>query len=379
MNFKNSRESALAELDNFTNNEITNYNRTRNFDYGPENRKNVSMLSPYLTHRLITEYETIKKVLRKFPYQKVEKYIQEIFWRVYWKGWLEQRPDVWSDFLVDLKKINEDKNYLKAINGETEIKCFNDWVHELKKYNYLHNHTRMWFASIWIFSLKLPWQKGAEFFMKYLLDGDAASNTLNWRWVAGLQTKGKHYVAQAWNIKKFTNEKYKDIRLNENVIPIVENKYYKLSKISITKRNTPSDTLIFFDNDLSIENYKLDDYKKIFYILLNNNQRQIKIDEKVLKFKIEAIRDQINRFSKSTIISDGTNNKSLFNEGEKIDVIYPSIGENMSFLKILSKSKNVDISFLSRPEDEYCWQFSNKGYFNFRSNIPKIIAKLNLS
>ena len=186
-------------------------------------------------------------------------------------------------------------------------------------------------------------------------------------------------MAQSWNIKKFTNEKYNDIRLNENVIPIVENKYYKLSKINITKRNAPSDTLIFFDNDLSIENYKLHDYKKIFYILLNNDQRQIKIDEKVLKFKIEAIRDQINRFSKSTIISDGTNNKSLFNEGEKIDVIYPSIGENMSFLKILSKSKNVDISFLSRPEDEYCWQFSNKGYFNFKSNIPKIIAKLNLS
>ena len=153
MNFKNSREGALAELNSFTDNEISNYSRDRNFDYGPENRKNVSMLSPYITHRLITEYEVVKKVLRKFPYQKVEKYIQEIFWRIYWKGWLELRPDVWSDFLDDLKKINEDKNYLQAINGETEIECFNDWVRELKKYNYLHNHTRMWFASIWIFSL----------------------------------------------------------------------------------------------------------------------------------------------------------------------------------------------------------------------------------
>tara|TARA_B100002051_G_scaffold273891_1_gene313686 strand:- start:2939 stop:4078 length:1140 start_codon:yes stop_codon:yes gene_type:complete len=379
MNFKNSREGALAELNSFTDNEISNYSRDRNFDYGPENRKNVSMLSPYITHRLITEYEVVKKVLRKFPYQKVEKYIQEIFWRIYWKGWLELRPDVWSDFLDDLKKINEDKNYLQAINGETEIECFNDWVRELKKYNYLHNHTRMWFASIWIFSLKLPWQKGAEFFMRYLLDGDAASNTLSWRWVAGLQTKGKHYLAQSWNIKKFTNEKYNNIKLNENVMPIVENKDYKLSKINIAKRNVPSDTLIFFENDLSIENYKLHDYKRIFFILLNNNQRQIKIDEKVLKFKMEVMKDQINRFHKNATISDGTNNKNLFNEGEKIDVIYPSIGENMSFLEVFYKKKNLDISFLTRPEDEYCWQFSNKGYFNFKSNIPKIIAKLNLS
>ena len=68
-------------------------------------------------------------------------------------------------------------------------------VKELKETNYLHNHARMWFASIWIFTLDLPWQLGAEFFMKHLYDGDAASNTLGWRWVAGIQTQGKNYLA----------------------------------------------------------------------------------------------------------------------------------------------------------------------------------------
>ena len=116
-------------------------------------------------------------------------------WRVYWKGWLELRPKVWSDFLEDLKFIKEDENYLKAIKGDTEIECFNDWVKELKESNYLHNHARMWFASIWIFTFNLPWELGAAFFMKYLYDGDTASNTLRWRWVAGIQTKGKHYLA----------------------------------------------------------------------------------------------------------------------------------------------------------------------------------------
>ena len=52
----------------------------------------------------------------------------------------------------------------------------------------------MWFASIWIFTLKLPWQLGADFFMQNLLDGDPASNTLSWRWSAGIHTKGKNYI-----------------------------------------------------------------------------------------------------------------------------------------------------------------------------------------
>ena len=56
--------------------------------------------------------------------------------------------------------------------------------------------------------------------MKHLYDGDAASNTLSWRWVAGLQTKGKHYVAQSWNISKFTNNNYKNVKLNENALPV---------------------------------------------------------------------------------------------------------------------------------------------------------------
>ena len=88
-------------------------------------------------------------------------------WRTYWKGWLELRPNVWSDYLIELNKIKEDfnnnQNYINAVEGKTNIECFNAWVNELKENNYLHNHTRMWFASIWIFTLELPWQLGAEF------------------------------------------------------------------------------------------------------------------------------------------------------------------------------------------------------------------------
>ena len=375
MKFKTTREEALQDLENYINKEIVNYSSQRNFDFGPDNRKNVSCLSPYISHRLITEYDVVKKVLSKFPYQKVEKYIQEIFWRVYWKGWLELRPQVWTDFIEDLKSIEEDRNYQTAVSGKTEILCFNDWVNELKENNYLHNHTRMWFASIWIFTLNLPWQKGAEFFMKYLYDGDAASNTLSWRWVAGLQTKGKHYVAQGWNIAKFTNNKYKDISLKEDATPLVDKREYKLSSLEINKEDLENKTLIFFESELNIETLNLKDYQNIYCVFLSNEKRKIKFDEKVINFKKKIIEDQANRFSNIRII-DEINFDKLTNEIKDLDVIYPSIGENLSFLKSIKKKKNLNYNFIVREGDEFCWQFSNKGYFNFKSNIPKIIQKI---
>ena len=375
MNFKTSRKEALEVLENYVEKDINNYNSKRNFDFGPSNRENVSCLSPYITHRLITEYEVTKKVLSKHPHQKVEKYIQEIFWRVYWKGWLELRPKVWSDFIEDLKTIEENENYQKAINAQTNIECFNEWVHELKENNYLHNHTRMWFASIWIFTLNLPWQKGAEFFMRHLFDGDAASNTLSWRWVAGLQTKGKHYVAQAWNISKFTNNKYQKVELNENALPLTDSREYKLKAPEISKEDVGSDTLLFFENDLHIESFKLKKYQNIFCVLISNEKRKIKLDEKVINFKKKIIDDQTKRFPDTKVLEE-TQFEELAEKTKKFDIIYPSIGENLSFLKLIKKKKNLEYNFLVREGDEFCWQFSNKGYFNFKSNIPKIIQKI---
>jgi deoxyribodipyrimidine photo-lyase len=379
MKFEISRERALDQLNSFIENDILNYNSKRSFDYGVNDRKNVSCLSPYITHRLITEYEAAKKVLAKHSFQNVDKYIQEIFWRVYWKGWLEMRPRVWSDFLEDLKTIEEDTNYIKAVNGETEIECFNDWVNELKNYNYLHNHTRMLFASIWIFTLCLPWQKGAEFFMKYLFDGDAASNTLSWRWVAGIQTKGKHYLAQSWNISKFTSNKYKNVKLNETAIPIIDKRNYEISPLQVTKNDDRNEYLIVFDNENHIESFNLKKYKKIYFVLLGNNQRSVKLDAKVLDFKRKIITSQLNMDEFNSELLDEEGFSDFIKKTISFDVVYPSIGENFSFLRNLSKKNDLKINFLTRKEDEFCWKFSNKGYFNFKSNIPIILSTFRLN
>ena len=377
MKFEISREGALKQLDAFINSELANYSFKRNFDLGPKDKSNVSCLSPYISHRLITEYEVAKTVLAKFPYQKVEKYIQEIFWRVYWKGWLELRPQVWTDFIEDLKGLKEDDNYKKAINGETQIECFNDWVKELKENNYLHNHTRMWFASIWIFTLNLPWQKGAEFFMKHLFDGDAASNTLSWRWVAGLQTKGKHYVAQSWNISKFTNNKYKNIKLNENALPVIDKREYKLNPLNFITEDNSNENLISFENELNLENKNLKKYKNIFLVLLSNDARRIKLGQKVLDYKSEIINDQKKRFEDLQII-DEVKFQTLADEINSFDVVHPCIGENFSFLNSIRKKRNLELNFVLSEEDKFSWQFSNKGFFNFKNNIPKILTNFNL-
>ena len=377
MKFEISREGALKQLDAFINSELANYSFKRNFDLGPKDKSNVSCLSPYISHRLITEYEVAKTVLAKFPYQKVEKYIQEIFWRVYWKGWLELRPQVWTDFIEDLKGLKEDDNYKKAINGETQIECFNDWVKELKENNYLHNHTRMWFASIWIFTLNLPWQKGAEFFMKHLFDGDAASNTLSWRWVAGLQTKGKHYVAQSWNISKFTNNKYKNVKLNENALPVTDKREYKLNPLNFITEDNSNENLLLFENELNLENKNLKKYKNIYLVLLSNDARRIKLGQKVLDYKSEIINDQKKRFEDLQII-DEVKFQTLADEINSFDIVQPCIGENFSFLNSIRKKRNLELNFVLGEEDKFSWQFSNKGFFNFKNNIPKILTSFNL-
>ena len=379
MNFITSRKEALKVLEHYIENNISIYTTQRNFDFGPEDRKNVSCLSPYITHRLISEYEVAKKVLSKYPFQKVEKFIQEIFWRVYWKGWLELRPMVWTDFVEDLKTIEISEEYKKAINGETNIDCFNDWAKELKENNYLHNHTRMWFASIWIFTLKLPWQKGAEFFLRELYDGDTASNTLSWRWVAGIQTKGKNYIAQNWNINKFTNNKYKNLKLNENSQPIIDQREYKISPMSIKNNDTNSETLVFFENELDFKNFQFDSYKNIYCILLSNKDRLIELGEKVLMFKKNLIKNQVQNSDLKIEFIDGNKFIEVSNSEKNFDVIYPSVGENLSFLKRVMKKNNLIIKYLVRDEDKYCWQFSNKGYFNFKSNIPKILSHFKLN
>ena len=378
MNFEASRAKAIDKLNNFVEKNLSDYSKLRNFDFGPDKRDNVSCLSPYVTHGVLNEIEIIKKSLAKFSFSKNEKFIQEVLWRTYWKGWLELRPNVWTDYLVSLNNIREkfrdNKEYLNAIEGNTNIECFNEWVKELREENYLHNHTRMWFASIWIFTLNLPWQLGAEFFMQHLYDGDAASNTLGWRWVAGVQTQGKHYLASEWNIKKFTNNRFNNIILNENVPPKVSEKTYSIVKQNFANpQDIGQNNLLVFENNLSLENtdFKDNKFKKVYLVSNNNENRSIKLSEKVIKFKSHLTKDQEQRLKDQSIDCEIIDVSEVKRIGENIISLYPAVGENLDYLN----SNNIKLNFLYRKLDQYSWQYCNKGFFNFKNYIPKIISK----
>ncbi len=379
MKFEASKVAALNRLNNFVENNLSEYSKLRNFDFGPENRTNISGLSPYITHGVVNEKEVIEKSLNKFSFSKNEKFIQEVLWRTYWKGWLELRPNVWTDYLVGLNKIREEfknkQNYINAIDGKTNIECYNQWVNELKENNYLHNHTRMWFASIWIFTLELPWQLGAEFFMKHLYDGDAASNTLGWRWVAGVQTQGKHYLASEWNIKKFTNNRFDNIKLNENAPPKISEKTYSIIKQNFSNKDINDRNLLIFENNLSFEtsDFKNNNFKKIYIITNKNENRSIKLSEKVLKFKSLLIDDQKERLKNTSINYEVVDISEIKNIDEDVIALYPTVSENLDYLN----SNSLKLDFLYRKLDQYSWQYCNKGFFNFKNYIPKIISTFN--
>ena len=380
MNFKPSRTFAEELMNVFIENNLVNYSKLRNFDYGPDKRSNVSCLSPYVTHGVISEVELIKKSLNKYSFAKNEKFIQEIMWRTFWKGWMELRPDVWTDYLSELNQIRDkyknDQDYKKAVEGSTEIQCFNEWVGELKENNYLHNHARMWFASIWIFTLELPWQLGAEFFMQHLFDGDPASNTLGWRWVAGIQTQGKNYLASEWNIKKFTDNRFKNIKLKENASPKKVEKFYPiLKKDFINPDIEEGKNLLVFENSLSLELSELinNKFNKIKLITNQNQNRQIKLSEKTMNFKTQLFEDQKKRLKDKSLECEILDISKIEDIADSY-LLYPTVGETLDYIE---SKKFSEVKFLYRELDQFSWQYCNKGFFNFKNYIPKIIQKFN--
>lgn len=204
MEFPATRHSALQRFEEFLS-DATRYAAKRN--HVLPGHPHVSRLSAAIRHRLVTEEEVVGATLRRYPFRAVEKFLQEVLWRAYWKGWLEMRPQVWGRYTQAIQRgsagADADPAALDVAEGRSRSGIMNHFARELLETGYMHNHARMWWASYWIHHCGLPWEVGADHFSRHLLDADPASNTLSWRWVAGLQTRGKTYLATAQNIGKF--------------------------------------------------------------------------------------------------------------------------------------------------------------------------------
>ncbi len=198
-----TRHGVEARLSTFLASGLADYEKHRNFV--SSSAVEVSRLSPALRHRIVTEYSVARSALDAVGPSASEKYRQEIYWRLYWKGYLERRPEIWHDYLASTRSFSAESldRAAEVERGESPVEVMNYFARQLVETGYLHNHGRMWFAAIWIHTLRLPWQLGARFFQSHLLDGDPASNTLSWRWVAGLHTRGKTYLARKSNLARY--------------------------------------------------------------------------------------------------------------------------------------------------------------------------------
>ena len=260
-----TRADALTHLGVFAR-RSHRYAKERNFvvaDHG-----NVSRLSAAIQHRLISQQEVINAVLEFHPLSTVEKFIQEVLWRSYWKGWLEMRPMVWIDFLHKVSEFSEAEieRADRVASGNSGCAVMDEFARELIDTGYLHNHARMWWASFWIHQQRLPWQLGAKHFMKHLLDADAASNTLSWRWVAGLHTAGKSYLVRRDNIERYHHAPaVQGFTMLENVCPLPLGDELPMEKIcypsqaTVLPSLTTSTALLIHEEDLSVETTALRD------------------------------------------------------------------------------------------------------------------------
>ncbi len=367
------------------------YTDRRNYDLGPDDRTNVSRLSPYLTTRLLSQRDLLQAVLAHHPQADVTSFIHQTCWRTYFKGWLEMRPAVWDDWRADCEALAGNEAAARAlafVDSPTGIDCFDAWAAELIETGWLHNHARMWFASIWIFTLGLPWQLGAKFFYTHLLDGDPASNTLSWRWVAGIQTKGKHYLARSENIAKFTEGRFTGgDRLDENAAPITDDRDYPPQNLALPDPATfPTEGrigVLLHGKDCSFE------------LTLSPAVQPVAVavgwpygfnqltgwSPAVTEFRKEALHDATERAIRRwncrhvdlSAVEDWSKTINEWAAAERLDAIitpYLTVGPWRDFLRPRLAEIDVPVHEIVRDWDRTLWPHATKGFFPFRKHIP---------
>lgn len=392
--FVPTRRAGLARLDDFVSRTGAHYAARRNYDLGPQRRSTVSALSPWIRHRLITEEEVLSRTLAHHSAADAMAFIQEVFWRGYFKGWLQQHPSVWHSYQRGLAaaRYDLDKNaqrnvdYQCAILGRTGIGCFDHWCRELKETGYLHNHARMWFASIWIFTLRLPWELGADFFLTHLIDGDPASNTLSWRWVGGLHTKGKTYLAQASNIAKFTDGAFNPVgQLAETADPLVEDDVHDLVSLPPVTRSAEGDfILLITPEDCWPDPVICNAATTVLALVDPDDHGHARPASRFVK---GAVADAAARLAKpENFVATDDWSTTIVEAAEQagtrqVVTAFAPIGPVATKLAGLHDSlaaEGIRLHQSHRPYDVVTWPHATKGFFKLKKKIPQILSDLGL-
>ena len=396
-----TRAEAQARLERFAPNMGCDYAQGRNFDRGVGAHRDVSMLSPYIRRRLLTEQEVIATAIKSQGAEASSKFIDEVIWRSYFKGWLEQRPEVWDSYAAglrqDLAKMQGDAGLRHAIHsaetGQTGLSYFDSWALELIETGYLHNHARMWFASIWIFTLKLPWRVGADFFLRHLLDGDPASNTLSWRWVAGLHTRGRPYVAQADNIARFTNERFvpraQELTQNAAGLEALEPDGLpacKAPRSPLAPQSHLPTALLLTEEDCRIEDFPIEDLicTTAATLAASPLRSPREVARLVVQFEAGALADVAQRsgVAVSSMALGAPSDLAqwaLQSGAEQIVTPYVPVGPLREWL--LRAKPELDAAGISLAEwrrdwDAMIWPYATAGFFKVKKQIPKFLREI---
>ncbi|MFP7833895.1 FAD-binding domain-containing protein [Marisediminicola sp. LYQ134] len=398
--FAPTRAAGLELLADFVPRAGRDYAVGRNTDPGPGRDTAVSMLSRYVSHRLVTEREIIEGVLEKHSPAAAQKFVQEVFWRTYWKGWLELRPSVWAGYRADVERLtaaSDDADFsvglAAALEARTGIECFDAWVSELVENGYLHNHTRMWFASIWIFTLRLPWQLGADFFYRHLLDGDPASNTLSWRWVAGLQTTGKTYLATADNIEKFTEGRFRPSGLAPTAPAIDDDPAPDARELPATEPAPAGRAvLLLHDDDLHVESLDLGpaDIVGVTAFSSVGSRSPLRVAGDVARFSIAAVDDGVSR-ARAHVAERGSEPEHVglddldewMRRADVSTIVTPvaPVGPASEMLDAIERElpDGVRLVRVRREWDTLAWPHARRGFFPFRERIPELLRAQHLT
>ncbi len=187
-------DGAKAAMAKFADGVIESYGRGRDFPA----ESGTSRLSPHLHWGEISPRQVWAAVAQLgaargiFPPSKgAQVFLAEIGWREFAYQLLyhfERTPKepLRGEFTAFPWREDPDGKLLKAWQqGQTGYPIVDAGMRELWTTGWMHNRVRMVVGSFLVKHLRLPWQKGAEWFWDTLLDADLASNTLGWQWSAG--------------------------------------------------------------------------------------------------------------------------------------------------------------------------------------------------
>lgn len=194
--FKTDYPSITDQIESF---DPSSYGKTRNYIDGT-----VSRLSPYISRGVISTRQVLENILnRGYNPNKIEKYIQELAWRDYWQQvWVEKGDQINEDLKQAQEDVQNHKISSAILKGNTGIIAIDQAIYQLYTTGYMHNHVRMYVASLACNIAKSHWMLPAKWMYYHLLDADWASNALSWQWIAGSNSKKKYFANQD-NINRF--------------------------------------------------------------------------------------------------------------------------------------------------------------------------------